>query len=461
MEEPSFEKPEQTDPQSPSVVWRSPWAKDVSILLGCILLLVAAYVFGTKYYYQVYPKEIIAPPQNTQNQNSNTDWKQYALPFDEAFAKAHLDSTCDSASISDEYSRVQSDVYMPVPTLNDIEKQLCAQLAKNGMSAFTNTTQVPSEFYENQGEHLGIGFVQLSDKVVLVEFALVLSGNNSYLLSPQSIRLLPDFSSIKTVSIDPFSESDVPNSYLLTINGLDANGKAVTQYRTEKQCKNCDEGFDALLVRNDDGSFSTVIDDQPGRGNGTLPKSLRVHVLMPYSTSFNYYQLPSRDYGMEQTSISPIYHKASCGLEDVYSDETFGFYTANSDSVAIDINLGLESRLHITTPESGYVPEQWGKILQDIDLSEFIQKVQTPRAYNSNAPAEMRTIGGYQVKHIGPITLDRTCQNNSDATLTADMYQAVKNNAVVSFTFGHSSDGSPVSPEKIITQVLNTLTITQ
>ena len=435
------------------------WVTYAIATAGVVLLLVIALGLGNTYYYQVYPHVLSQPSNGAQNQDSNSDQEKYYLPFDQALASSHIsfDNWCDAnaAGVS-----LTSDDRVSQAAAEEIEKKACDTLKSGGVSALQHVIEIPDAVYNQAGGYEGLGSLTIGGKVILFEFILGLSDTHTYILSENELEIPRNLSAVSAMSFATTTRGSSIPPELLTIQGLDGNGKQIAQYRTSHDCKGCGTNFEVLLSKNSDGTFSQWMNVSQSDWDTKLSKSAAVSFWLPYNGYSASVGTPSRDYAMEVGTVSPLYHEASCGLEDSFSDLEF-----NGAGITLDINFGLEPYMHLTTPQEGYVPEQWGKVLKDITMSQFTNMVQTTKAYNSSAHVEMLTIGDYSVKHVGPITLDRTCQyNDKTVVITADMYQVKKGGAIVTFTDTHDPTNdaarTPTDIQKVITQVLNTMTIT-
>jgi hypothetical protein len=413
------------------------WGQVLIALVAVFILLGGALWIGGKTYYQVRP--LTSTPTDGQSATSSPDQAAFA----QALASAHLqDDGCSYFVADDPSSDLSPD------TLKQLGVGVCNLIHTKGIPVIQRPLALGfnSSYYAGDDAYNGVGIVK-SDRTYLVSFSLYKDPNHQYQIALTHATIL------KTVNVSAVTavpvQSSVGGSQLAQVTGTDASGKTSEEYFGESYGRYSDGSFSIQVVKNSDGSFSNRVRSR------TEYDPVKVSFLVPYSVSVGE-TVGDRDSVIEtQNKTSPIYHKAACGLEETYGDTAF--YTG---PVTININFGYSPTLHITTALQGYVPEQWGTIVSNVSFSDFKISAQTSKAYNSNAPVKMMTIGGYTVKHIGPITADRTCEYNYDQGDTYDMYQTVKNGGVVTFTVTNSAVDGEAQPDiqKIISQVLGTLT---
>ncbi len=411
------------------------WVRPALAIAAAILVLVVAVVFGSKYYYQVKPLTSTTPDQQ---QTGNTP-DQGA--FTQALASTKIeDQNCSYFVVNDLDGNLSQD------TLKQMGVGICKLVQTKGVSTIQHPLALGlnSGYYPGDDTYNGVGVIK-SDHTYFVSFSLYKNPEDQYQIALNNATIL------KTVNVSAITavpvQSSVAGSQLAQVTGTDASGKASVEYFAQSLGRYSDGSFSIQIVKNSDGSFSNSVRG----GYNTDPAD--VSFLVPYTFTLGETG-GDRDSAIEsQNNTNPIYHKAACGLEERYAD--MAFYIGYP--VTIGINFGYKPTLHITTATQGYVPQEWGTILANVSFADFKTKVQSSKAYNSTSPVEMMNVGGYTVKHVGPIAPDRTCEYNQDNTY--DMYQTVKNGAVVTFTVTHDDRDTQASPdiEKIMSQVLSTL----
>lgn len=437
--------PQPNDPNQSSPISKLPkWAKLSLALGGVVLILAIALGIGSKFYYQVSPLPAPndqTPPLNNSNNSQNT------AAFDQALASASVASNPQQQCFY--FSADDPSYSLSTSTLEQMGPKLCTLFVEKGAAIIQHplTAGSPSVYHGGGGAYNGLGIV-VSDQTYLISFSLFNNQSSQYQITLNHATILK---TIKVSSITAIPvQSSVADSQLIKIMGTDALGKPSEEYFGESYERYSDGGFSVPVTKNSNGSFSNLV----SWGNDTDPA--KGSFLIPYTPSA-VQTTSDRDFQMElQNNTSPIYHKATCGLEESYGDMAFD---ARSYQTTIAINFGYSPSLHITTAVQGYVPEQWGKILKDVVIGDFRAVVQEAAATRSTAKVEMLTISGYTVKHIGPIMPDRTCQYQQNYTY--DMYQTIKNGAVITFTVTHDNSGqsnASTDIQKLIGQVLTTLT---
>lgn len=425
----------------------------VQILLACfavISILSFAVWYGSKRYYLVKPLNVYigggqdkstlsgATSSLTQNQSSSTT--KNTSPDYDLSSFVISETVCYFNPITDQNNKLST------TTLSNLRDEVCALIKNQGKVSIKQ----PTKIIFSDGEPLDMGIVTSSGYTYLIYFSINDDGKGSYALILNSINLL------KVATVSKIGQETIKNeageSAVIKVSGTDESGKEIQQYFRQVNLRHSNTTF-TEIIKNSDGTFSEplsyIVDSDV----------VRVNVLTPYSTYSSRLFADIDSFVDSSKNTITAYHKAGCGLENAYSDMSFNLADF---STTIGINFGFSPTLNITTTRTGYDPSQWGKILEKFSMADFRASVQKPKALNSNSPVEMLTIGGYQVKHVGPITSDRSC-HPSDENTTYDIYQAVKNGAVVTFTVFNISGARDNLDEiqKLISQVLTTLTFSK
>jgi hypothetical protein len=417
------------------------WAKLVAALIAAGALIAVASFFGSRSYYQVRPLSL-----DGQSQDKHVD----PTPFGQALA---------SAVVSPEQQRCQYitvlDLSRPAGSADDgvtrAGQAVCEQFLKDGSSLIAHPVEAGgSTYYDGR---TGSGIIRYDGQDYLVSFVLT---------SPDPASgykiFLTTVARTKTDHVDDLELISIPNlkqeRKVLHIVGTTASGAKSEEYFAMYFGRYAEGNFNIPLVKENDGTFSVVVSQR------ATELTSSVSFLAPYDGFGAGGGYAERDYTMERDiKKAPLYHRESCGLEDAYGDVGF---SVHFNSTSISINLGLSDTLYLTTPVYGYVPEEWGTVLSSISMASVRKRVAEAKAYNSSAPAEMLTIAGFTVKHVGPVTPERGCQYASG--LTYDIYQAVKEGAVVTFTMRSDADNprpSDADVQKLIGKVLSTLTVSR
>ncbi len=421
------------------------WAKLLLTIGGAVVVLVIAIDIGSTYYYQVNPLSTSDTQAPNPDTLGNMQAPENTATFEQAFSSATVSGECKGFSADD------PSLSLSAAALLREGQKLCDLFVEKGVSVirYPLAAGQPSVYYGGDGAYNVVGIIE-SDRTYLVSFSLFVNqetGQYQMILNHASILKTIKVSSVTAIPI----QSSQEGSQLIKITGINASGSASEEYFGQYYAKYFDGSFSVPVTKNSDGSFSNVV---LGVYNST--KSTKVSFLVPYTPRVGQ-MVSDRDYQIElQNHVSPIYHKAACGLEESYGDVAFYIDSAGT---SIDINFGYSPILYITTANQGYIPEQWGKILKEVAIDDFRAIIQEPKATRSSAKVEMLTINGYSVKHTGPITPaeERTCLH----PYTYDMYQTIKNGAVITLTVRHESDLQENIPEeiqKLMSQLLTTLT---
>ena len=429
------------------------WAEILSIALGVVAILGGAFVMGKKYYHQVTPLTLATSTESgvkvvTTTVSSDSQFQK--MLSSAIFNKEYCLSLITERMFDDE-----DIIALSTSTLISEGRQICTTLAEKGLSSI----QFPVSISIEQGSSLnGSGIIMLG-RPILVNFSIneewqASSSATVFNFSLEHLKVLQASTVTSLTVISP--DTVATGTKILQVKGSTSSGESVETYFGSTSRRHEPSVFSNLLVKNADGTFSSkfIIRDE-------INRNILSYLLPRYSLESVYYSLGyGRDINMERDQkISPIYHQARCSLEEAYGDESLA-----GDVTVIAINYGDKPTLHITSSTIGYVPAQWGKIVRNVSMEDFKKTIQTAKAYNSTAKVEMLTISGYQVKHIGPITYNRTCQRVGLERVTYDMYQAIKNGAVITFSVENKAedgDTHKITIEKEIKQVLETLTVTK
>lgn len=426
------------------------WAQ---IALSCTLvvaILSAALWFGSKKYYQVQPLTVqtsVSEGQNTligttssltQNQNSSTT-ENISSDFDlSPFTISEYNCYIDSVT--------SQDSKLSTTTLLNLKDGLCTLLKSQGKASIKQSTKVNSQLYRT----LTVGVIRSSGYSYLTTFSINEDEQGPYTLTLDTANLL------KIINVTKISQVTIKNMAgdhtIVNVSGTDNSGKEIQQYFKEISSRHDDRRF-VEIEKNSDGTFSDTL-------LATFDQDI-AHVAFhtPYSSYSSRLGSDIESFTDSSGNTTTAYHKAGCSLEDAYSDMSF---LIEDYDMTIGINFGFSSVLNITTARIGYNPAQWGKILEKKSISDFRKMVQKPKVFNSNSPVEILTIGGYQVKHVGPVAADRSC-NRADEKSSYDVYQVIKDGAIVTFTIFNKLGTRENQEEiqKLISQVLTTLTFSK
>ncbi len=420
--------------------WLPKWLKYTLAVIATPVVLLFAYGMGEAIYYQATTGTTTAPwRQEMHAKEAAEKAAEHVLPFEQALRAADVhEQHCQYFNVLDHTDQFST------TTLSELGVQVCDFFAKNGGSVIERPLEAGhTAYYPGESSHSGVGIITL-DRPYFIAFTLYLDQEERYKVSLTSAAIIRT-KHVARIDLTPV-QSVVENDKLIRIAGTDETGAPSEEYYGEYYGRYSDGAFSNPVVKNADGTFSKVVSQNPY-------DIANFSFLVPYSPYVGR-SVGDRDYVMEQqNNIRPLYHKAACGLEESYSD-----VGGTTESVQVGINFGFSPTLYVTTAWQGYVPEQWGKVLKTVPMDDFRSVVREPAAARSNSAAEMLTIGGYQVKHVGPITPDRTCRYQEN--LTYDMYQAEKNGAVVSIKITHDGKDN-VDVSKVITQILGSLTFSR
>lgn len=425
------------------------WAQ---ILLSCIAIIsILSFTiwFGSKKYYQVKPLTVYIggdEEQNTLTGETSSPTERTSSYYDlSSFTIS--ESECYLSSVTTQGNKLST------TTLSNLKDELCTLIKSQGKASI----KLPTKITFNDNEDLTVGIITSSGYTFLTYFSIVDDENGIddekrlYILSLNSANLL------KIITVSKISQDTIKNiageNTIIQVSGTDATGNEIQQYFKRIYIRHVGASF-IEIIKNSDGTFSDTLSDDSDLSVAS------VEFLAPYSSYSSRSGTDLESFIDATENEITAYHKEGCNLEDGYSD--MSFYITDY-STAVGINFGFSPILNITTARSGYDPQQWGKIVEKISMTDFRASAQKPKALNSNSPVEILPIGGYQVKHVGPVTPDRSCDNSSDGKTTYDIYQAIKNGAVVTFTVLNESGTRENLGEiqKLVSQVLTTLTFSK
>ncbi len=402
--------------------------------LGAALLVALAIGFGSTFYYQGSPLATTTPAVQ---EDIADRWSALEkLNFGRALATATF-----TGCMQLDFRRISLDENDLYRETAEIDQQICDLFQASGASVIKNLILINHDSGPDQ--YGAVGTVGVGDSVYLITFHIHQETDGRYIGNVYKSALLKDTRTVASlVSIEEGT------STLLEIKGGDAAGRSFVRYVGVGESA----FFDRPYRKNADGTFDMQVSGSP------VPGAMPVEFYIPHGAKDGlFYSWSDRDLRIEtDRKTSPIYHMAGCGLEDGFGDHVF----SDQNGLTIAVNTGTEPRMHITTAMAGYVPQQWGTILKTISADDFRKTAGSSKARHSNAPAVFSTIAGVSVKHIGPITLDRSCGGNRAGDY--HQYQAVKDGAVVTFTFRPERQiAEPLEADaaRIVEKVIGTLTI--
>lgn len=423
------------------------WAQ---VLVACsvvILVLSLAVWYGSKRYYQVKPLNVslgenqgenTVPTVTSSVDSSSTEF--VSVPYDlSSIMVSEYYCSFDQVTVS-----LGQENKFSTTTLSQLKDELCSALKVQGKTIIKYPTKI--EF--SKGENAIVGIIMLSGKTYLSLFTD--NFYEKYTLELNSAKILP-VATVSEISRETI-KTLMGASPIVKVSEIDASRNQTEQY-FKRVVTRYAGGSLVEIVKNPDGTFSDKV------LSASEYDVAQVSFLAPYSIYLDRTITNIESFVDASKNTITAYHKEGCGLEDAYSDMSFH---SSDYSTTIGINFGFSPSLNITTTRTGYDPQQWGKVIEKVSMTDFRASVQKPKALNSNSPVEMLTIGEYQVKHIGPIIPDKSCYASSD-NHSFDIYQAVKNGAVVTFTVFNQSGvrNNLDEKQKFISQVLTTLTFSK
>jgi hypothetical protein len=340
--------------------------------------------------------------------------------------------------------------------------ELCGILSEKWFTAIQHkmVLKTRANYYSYPGTYNALGIINAS-RTYLIHFALYREYNsNEYKVSFYRATVLKakQVTSIDYTAVPGVSGTQVP---MVVVTGTDIHNRQTKEYFVREEGRYTDGSYSVPVVKNVDGTFSIRIYSRP---NDIYPEKKKISFLTPFTTTFvpqNTQMQPDRNFVLEsQNKVKPVYNQASCNLENEYADEQFhiGAGVGSGGYVTLGVNYGDKPVLHMTTPVSGYVPSEWGKILFDISLADARTKVTLAEVTRSGAKVEMLTIAGHTVKHIGPVAPDRTCDYGS----VHDMYQTLHDGAIITVSYTRQPNEKEISSDalkEILTHILSTLSI--
>ncbi|MEA2701792.1 MAG: hypothetical protein QOE22_501 [Candidatus Parcubacteria bacterium] len=408
-----------TDPAESKVTDQQPFAfvrrlpkrtLNLLALLVIVAVLAVAYFIGSAAYYRVHPL-------GTDSGLSGTPYgSEDNAAFYEEFIRQF--GAADTISCDDRYAQgwIDNEIY----TAKIDDNGLCQEITRQGKTALRHLVYLGTNYSQ-----VGVGTFVSGNKTYLVDFEVMQSDTSSYIQINKIVEL-KDVGDISSLSIVPDGE----RYRAMRLAGTDLQGKRFERYLTIYSHRYV-LTFVTPAYRDESGNFSQQFTsaDDPEYPMDTARVSFVLPGLSPVGESWG-----DRDTQLEsETSVTPLYHKQLCGLEETYADMDFGFGAGNT-GVSIKLQPGVYPKLNATTPREGYVPEDWGKVLTVLTPAEFREQVSASGTRNSHAASKMLTIEGMSVKFIGPLKGLGTCSDYR-ATQIQYEYQAVKGNAVVSFIF--------------------------
>lgn len=427
------------------------------LIAGAVILIAlgAAYVIGSDAYYRVHPlgeAQDAGTPYGSEDNATGYEFMMSLLStassficeqYDHGYQPAHLDNS----------------VYVsPADT-----SAACGAIAAIGGNPFEHVVYFITNKYSHAS--VGAGTVVVDGHTYLVSFEIGGTYYPANSIYPTQITELKDASGPTMLGVTVVGDADK----LLQVIGTDKLGAPFKRFVSVSGGDN-NPGFIGPAHKNPDGSFSLEVTSSNNpyiRLDYPVVVAFSLPFLGPVQQHYG-----DRDPALEAaTGVSPLYHRQTCPLEETYADIGFYAYPSSAASargvLRVSIQTGAYPMLNITTAQSGYAPEDWGKVLERITPAQFREKAALPGNLEASIHSEMRTIDGTPLKVVGPYGGKGWCNDRYLESANYE-YQAVKGNAVVTFEFredptkrdGFGNQWSAADSEKVVAEVLRTLTIT-
>lgn len=421
--------------------------------LGIAVILAGAYFIGASSYYRVNPLEMV--PQEEAGTPYGSE--EFAAGYQELLRLFDLATTvtCVGYTERSEYADVIENEWY----IDRSDPAICKALASAGKVSLTQIVYLGEYPY---GGRVGAGLFSAGGKQYLVSFSLGDGNREENALVVLRMAELKDVRTVMALSVVSPDESHG----LIRLTGTDADAVPFERYLTIYKAR-YDLTFENPAYKNADRSFAQRVTSRSSRYGPTYPVS--VSFLFP-SLDFVVQGEGDRNAQLEtETGVSPLYHRQICGKEETYADLSFDAYIKSplsEGNVQVLVQTGAYPLLNITTPMSGYIPEDWGKVLAQLTPEIFREQVRAPNLRNAQVPSEILTIEGHPVKFTGPYKGIGQCKDNY-AGVSEYQYQTVSDASVISFLFTAYPPGdmrteaflSEKEREAIIAEVLRTLSI--
>lgn len=212
------------------------------------------------------------------------------------------------------------------------------------------------------------------------------------------------------------------------------------------------------LVAFDNPVTQYVLDDE---GSYVLESKGSIQTRLPYRSAYitQYRGYGGYNYGIVfSTEGDLLYNQPACELSPSFSDEFFfvDIQVSPQKSLAalVSVSLAEEKSWNVTTPSYGYVPEQWGKILYQEPVQQYLDLV---AAGKLPVKHESQVIGvdGLNVTHTLPYQPARPCQG------VYEQYQWVRGSRLFTVDFSYADSTSLTSEERqVIERVVQSVVTT-
>lgn len=423
----------------------------VILSLIVIVLLCCVVWFEVKKHYQVesikQDDSLLNVSSSTQIQNmeSSTTSIQTILTDYELSTFTIPDSGigADTFYVDTSINQIGSISLEPTP----FSREIHSLIKRQGKNAI----KYPKKFsvYPEPWGQVTFGIISTEDHSYLVEFSV--GGEKK---DEQSINI-STVNTLRMKTVTDIGGEVIKNSFgehvVVKVSGVDVAGNEIRQYFKIIGKKWVGNLF-SEIIKKDDGTFYDRVSES------VEGKDVVVTFDILYGSDLYRSFLSTESFDGTSSAMS-VYSKAKCGLEDGYGDVSFDI----SDYRAImDINFGLSPTIVVTEKSEGNNLNNEDISVEKITMPQFVEQVKKPTAFNSSSTVEILTLGGYEVKHIGPIVPDQGCYPSGTGN-TFDVYQVVKNGAVITFSFFNLyGDQSHIfEVQNLVAKAIDSFTVTK
>lgn len=116
-----------------------------------------------------------------------------------------------------------------------------------------------------------------------------------------------------------------------------------------------------------------------------------------------------------------MYHKNDCGLPYSFSDMALNIRSGEDFHASLEVSIpNNKSYYNLTTAMYGYEPEEWGTIIDTVNVQAYREAIKKGLPFNGYR-TELLTIAGVPVRHTLPFDSSRPCDGS-----VYESYQWVK-----------------------------------
>lgn len=143
------------------------------------------------------------------------------------------------------------------------------------------------------------------------------------------------------------------------------------------------------------------------------------------------------------TIVEDMYHKDDCGLPYSFSDMALNVEGSENLYARLKVSIPDDKTYYnLTTAMYGYDPEQWGTVVDIVDVQAYRDAITKGIPFNGYA-TESLSIAGVSVRHTLPFNSPRPCDGN-----TRESYQWVKDGNIYTLELPYEMEERQIPMQK-------------